>query len=119
MFIPSNRLRGFEGGKVGPKDGNDFVGGNYLATLNITSSLPQILPNSQDTDFSIFLDVANLWGVDYDASLNDGGKIRSSIGIGLDWFTAIGPLSFTFAQPISKDNKDITQEFSFNLGTTF
>ena len=27
LFIPSNRLRGFEGGKVGPKDGNDFVGG--------------------------------------------------------------------------------------------
>ena len=119
LFIPSNRLRGFEGGKVGPKDGNDFVGGNYLATLNLTSSLPQILPNSQDTDFSIFLDVANLWGVDYDSSLNDSGKIRSSIGIGLDWFTAIGPLSFTFAQPLSKDSKDITQEFSFNLGTTF
>ncbi len=119
LFIPTNRLRGFEGGKVGPKDGNDFVGGNYLATLNITSSLPQILPNSQDTDFSIFLDVANLWGVDYDASLNDGGKIRSSIGIGLDWFTAIGPLSFTFAHPLSKDSSDITQEFSFNLGTTF
>ncbi len=119
LFIPSNRLRGFEGGKVGPKDGNDFIGGNYLATLNLTSSLPQILPNSQDTDFSIFLDVANLWGVDYDSSINDGGKIRSSIGIGLDWFTAIGPLSFTFAQPLSKDSKDITQEFSFNLGTTF
>ena len=81
--------------------------------------MPQILPNSQDTDFSIFVDVANLWGVDYDSSLNDSGKIRSSIGIGLDWFTAIGPLSFTFAQPLSKDSKDITQEFSFNLGTTF
>ena len=78
--------------------------------------MPQILPNSQDTDFSIFVDVANLWGVDYDSSLNDSGKIRSSIGIGLDWFTAIGPLSFTFAQPLSKDSKDITQEFSFNLG---
>ena len=25
-----NRLRGFEKGKVGPKDGNDFIGGNYV-----------------------------------------------------------------------------------------
>ena len=119
LFIPSSRLRGFEGGKVGPKDGNDFVGGNYLATINFTSSIPQILPNSQDTDFSVFLDVANIWGVDYDSSLNDSGKIRSSIGIGLDWFTVIGPISFSYAQPLSKDTNDVTQEFSFNLGTTF
>ena len=28
LFIPSSRLRGFQAGKVGPKDGNDFIGGN-------------------------------------------------------------------------------------------
>ena len=119
LFIPSSRLRGFEGGKVGPKDGNDFVGGNYLATMNFTSSIPQILPNSQETDFSVFLDVANIWGVDYDSNLHDSGKIRSSIGIGLDWFTVVGPISFSYALPLSKDTNDVTQEFSFNLGTTF
>ena len=119
LFIPSSRLRGFESGKVGPKDGNDFVGGNYLATFNVKSTLPQILPNSQDTDFSVFFDAANLWGVDYDSSLSKSNKIRSSIGIGLDWFTVIGPLNFTYAQPLTKNKNDITQEFSFNLGTTF
>ena len=119
LFIPSTRLRGFESGKVGPKDGNDFVGGNYLATINFSSTLPQILPNSQDTDFSFFIDVANVWGVDYDSSLNDGNKIRSSVGLGLDWFTPIGPINFTYAQPISKDTNDVVQEFSFNLGTSF
>ncbi len=119
LFIPSTRLRGFESGKVGPKDGSDFVGGNYLATVNFSSTLPQILPNSQDTDFSFFIDIANVWGVDYDSSLNDGNKIRSSVGIGLDWFTPIGPINFTYAQPISKDTNDVVQEFSFNLGTSF
>ncbi len=119
LFIPSNKLRGFESGKVGPKDGNDYIGGNYLMTFNISSTLPQILPNSQDTDFSVFLDVAHLWGVDYDSSIDGEGPIRSSVGLGLDWFTVIGPVSFTYAYPISKDTKDITQEFSFNLGTTF
>ena len=119
LFIPGNKLRGFESGKVGPKDGDDFIGGNYLFTFNISSTLPQILPNSQDTDFSVFLDVAHLWGVDYDSSIDDEGKLRSSIGVGLDWFTVIGPLNFTYAHPISKDTNDVTQEFSFNLGTTF
>ena len=119
LFIPANKLRGFEGGKVGPKDGSDFIGGNYLAILNASSTLPQILPNSQNTDFLIFMDVANIWGVDYDSTLGQNSKIRSSIGIGLDWFTPIGPLSFTLAQPITKDSDDIVQEFRFNLGTTF
>ena len=119
LFIPSSKLRGFESGKVGPKDGKDFVGGNYLATLNLKTTLPQILPNSQDTDFSIFFDAANVWGVDYDSSLDSSNKIRSSVGIGLDWFTVIGPINFTYAQPVTKGKNDITQEFSFNLGTTF
>ena len=112
-------MRGFESGKVGPKDGSDFVGGNYLATLNMSSTLPQLLPNSQDADFSIFIDVAHLWGVDYDSSIDGEGKVRSSVGLGLDWFTVIGPINFTYAYPITKDTNDVTQEFSFNLGTTF
>ena len=32
--IPSRRLRGFEAGKIGPKDGNQYIGGNYASTLN-------------------------------------------------------------------------------------
>ena len=46
-------------------------------------------------------------------------KIRSSFGIALDWFSAIGPLNFTLAQPITKNDTDITESFRFNLGTTF
>ena len=118
LFIPSNKLRGFESGKVGPKDGNDFVGGNYLATINFSSTLPQIL-QIHKIQFSFFIDVANVWGVDYDSSLNDNSKIRSSVGLGLDWFTPIGPISFTYAQPLSKNSNDVVQEFSFNLGTSF
>ena len=68
LYVPSNRLRGFERGKVGPKDGNDFIGGNYLTTMNFTTTLPQILENSQNVDFLLFLDAANVWGVDYDSS---------------------------------------------------
>ncbi|WP_440618491.1 outer membrane protein assembly factor BamA [Candidatus Pelagibacter sp. HIMB1493] len=119
LFIPSSKLRGFEGGKVGPKDGNDFIGGNYLTTLNASTTLPQVLPNSQNTDFLMFFDAANIWGVDYDSTLGQNNKIRSSVGIGLDFFTPIGPLNFTLAQPITKDTDDIVQEFRFNLGTTF
>ena len=65
MNIPSSRLRGFEFGKVGPKDGNDYIGGNFISSLNFSSTVPQILENSQSTDFKVFLDIANVWGVDW------------------------------------------------------
>jgi len=117
--IPSSRLRGFEYGKVGPKDGSDYVGGNFVSAINFSSTLPQFFENSQTTDFTIFLDMANVWGVDYNSALDNYDEIRSSIGINLDWFSAVGPLSFSLAQPITKDNTDITESFRFNLGTTF
>ena len=65
------------------------------------------------------IDIANVWGVDYDSSLNDDGKIRSSISLGLDWYSAIGPLNFTFSEVLSKDSNDTTETFRFNIGTTF
>ena len=119
IFLPSKRLRGFERGKIGPKDGNDFIGGNYATALNFSSTIPQLLENSQNIDFLFFVDAANLWGVDYDSSLDSNKKIRSSIGVGIDWLTAIGPMSFTFAETISKADTDIAESFSFNIGTTF
>ena len=51
--------------------------------------------------------------------LGQSNDIRSSIGIGLDWFSVVGPVNFTLAQPITKDSNDKTESFRFNLGTTF
>ena len=76
------------------------------------------MPNSQNTNFSIFFDAANVWGIDYSSSLSDESKIRSSIGIALDFFTPIGPLNFTLSEPLTKGKFDITETFRFNLGTT-
>ena len=119
LYIPNRRLRGFESGKVGPKDGNDFIGGNYITSFSASSSIPKILENSQNLDVLIFYDAASIWGVDYDSTIDDNSKIRSSIGLGIDWFTVIGPLNFSLAQPITKSSTDITETFRFNLGTTF
>ncbi len=116
--IPSRRLRGFESGRVGPKDGEDFIGGNYAYSLNFSSTIPQLFEESQNVDFLFFADVADIWGVDYDSSL-DKNEIRSSIGLGIDWFSPIGPMNFSLAQPISKADTDKTESFRFNLGTTF
>ena len=119
LFIPGSRLRGFERGRIGPKDGEDFIGGNYMSAINLSSSIPQIFENAQNLDLSLFFDAANVWGIDYDKSISENSEIRSSIGIGLNWTTVIGPLSFSLAQPITKADTDIAETFRFNLGTTF
>ena len=116
--IPSKRLRGFESGRVGPKDGDDFIGGNYAYSLNFSSTIPQFFEESQNVDFLFFTDAADIRGVDYDSSL-DSSKIRSSMGLGLDWYSPIGPMNFSLAYPITKANGDKTEKFRFNLGTTF
>jgi outer membrane protein insertion porin family len=118
-FLPGSKLRGFEVGKVGPKDGNDFIGGNYASSVNFSSTLPQILESNQNIDVLFFLDAGNVWGVDYSSSIAETNKIRSAVGIAVDWFTPIGPLNFSLSQPISKANTDSTETFRFNLGTTF
>ena len=116
--IPSSRLRGFESGKIGPKDGNDFIGGNFGYSINFSSTIPQILEDSQTVDLVLFADAADITGVDYNSSLSSS-KIRSSIGIGLDWFSPVGPMNFSLAHPITKSNTDKTESFRFNLGTSF
>ena len=118
LFVPSRRLRGFESGKIGPVDSGDYIGGNYISVLNLSTNLPKLFTEVQNLDFTIFIDSANIWGVDFDSSL-DNSKIRSSTGIALNWYTPIGPLSFSFAQPITKSSSDVTETFRFDIGTTF
>ena len=117
--LSSRRLRGFDKGKVGPIDGKDHIGGNYAAAVNFEANLPNFLPEDTNTDITLFLDFGNVWGVDYDSSIDDSNKIRSSTGAMASWMSPVGPMTFTFAQNLSKVDTDKTQTFNFNLGTTF
>jgi len=116
--LPSNRLRGFKKGRIGPKDNQEFIGGNYASAVSLSTTLPNFLSELQFIDFNLFFDVGNVWGVDYNKSI-DKSKIRSSTGLGINMSTPIGPINFTFAQPITKDAGDTTESFRFDIGTTF
>ena len=117
--LSSNRLRGFERGKIGPLDGSDHVGGNYSAALNFEANFPNLLPDSTRTEIGTFLDFGNVWGVDYDDTINESNEIRSSAGVAMSWSSPIGPMSFVLSKDIKKADTDKTQSFTFNLGTTF
>ena len=119
LYIPRRRLRGFNTYKVGPKDGDDYIGGNYTTAIGVEAQLPNILPESYRTDVSLFLDTGNVWAVDYSDSINETNKIRSAVGVSANIFTTIGPLSFTLAQSITQATTDQTETFNFRLGTSF
>ncbi len=119
IFIPSKKLRGFEPGKIGPKDGSDYIGGNFGSSINFASTLPRLFTDVQDLDVSLFFDAANVWGVDYSSSIDENSKIRSSTGVAFDWFTPIGPLSISYSIPITKSSTDKTETIRFNIGTSF
>ena len=119
LGLSSSRMRGFESGKIGPQDGNDYVGGNYAAAINLSTTLPMLLESFENIDMKYFIDAGNVWGVDYSDSVDESNSIRSSTGLTVNWFTPIGPMNFAFIQNISKASTDKTESFQFNIGTSF
>ena len=114
LYIPQSKLRGFESGRVGPVDNKGHVGGNYITTMNLSSTLPQVLPSFQNVDISVFFDVGNIWGIDYNNSLDDSKLSGAFLDVFLN-----EPLNFSFSRPLTKVSTDKTESFRFNLGTTF
>ena len=118
IYIPSSKLRGFEPGKIGPKDGNEYVGGNFGSALNLNSTLPNFFSGNDDIDLNLFFDAATVREVDYDSSL-ESDEIRSATGVAVNWYTVIGPLSFSYAIPLNSEPSDKTESFRFRIGTSF
>ncbi len=119
LYLPRGKLRGFENGKIGPKDSGDYVGGNYASSVNAATTVPYIFQTLETVDMVLFFDAANVWGVDYSDTVDDSNKIRSSVGVAIDWLTVIGPVNFSLAQPMTEANTDKTEKFRFQIGTSF
>ena len=118
LYLTNSTLRGFESYGVGPKDGKDHIGGNYSFYTSLSSTIPNFLPEKWNANTIVFLDTGNVWGVDFDDSL-DKNKLRSSTGVSLDWISPLGPISFTLSETISNSAGDLEESFSFKIGSSF
>lgn len=107
----------------------DSIGGNVMLISNLELITPIPLIKNKYSKFlrsSFFLDAGNIWDTmwkkkqninfsqfpDY-SSLNN---IYASIGISLQWFSPIGPLVFSYAYPIHKNENTQLEAFQFNFG---
>ena len=118
-FLSQRKLRGFKAGKVGPKDGDDYIGGNYTTALNLEANFPNFFPEKSNAEVGLFFDAGNVWGVDYSDSIDDSNEIRSSLGFNLSWISPAGPMTFVISNNVSKASTDQDESFNFRLGTTF
>ena len=119
LFVGSRTLRGFESRSIGPKDGNNFVGGNYSVSASLQTTFPNPLPDSWNAKTIVFFDNANVWGIDYSDTIDESNFIRSSAGVALEWWSPLGPISLTFSNAFRKKATDKTENFNFQIGTVF
>ena len=121
FFLGGYKVRGFGSGGIGPRDtgSNAAVGGNNSATGTVEIVSTAGLSKDLGLRWTVFSDVGSVWGTDYPTGVQgaDDSSLRTSLGFGLLWDTAIGPLSFYWADAISKESYDRLKRFQFAIGT--
>ncbi|MES2817860.1 MAG: outer membrane protein assembly factor BamA [Pseudomonadota bacterium] len=139
-----NSVRGFKDSSLGPRStpsrgeaitGNEDTlrdpdqdplpfGGNVLVQGGVELLFPMpFVKDQRSLRTALFWDVGNVFdtecGTRKECTGIDAGELASSVGLGLTWITALGPLSFSLALPIVKPEEADTQVFQFSLGQTF
>lgn len=114
----SSTVRGFSSRSLGPRDTlppNDPIGGNRRVLVNAELLFP--LPGSTVDDksmrISLFTDGGMVYGPGEKVDL---GQLRYSAGIAFNWFSPVGPISFSYAIPLNDKPGDRKESFQFTLG---
>ena len=115
--LGGRNFRGFDYRGIGPVLNGIYLGGNKIFTSTLGYGSSFLFDDKDNIDIKLFLTSGSIWDSDYTS--NNEFNLRSSTGISFDFLTAIGPISFSYAIPIEKNNNDITRAFSFSIGTTF
>ena len=111
-------VRGYDYNSLGPLDYlNDSFGGNFQVITN-TEILFQIdaLGGADSFRLGLYFDAGNVFA---DTNDFDADELRASIGISAKWFTAVGPIELSYANPINNEPGDDTKNFQFSLGAPF
>lgn len=118
-------VRGFKDNSIGPRVDATFSNGSSSSTVlggtrRIAANLEYLFPfpglkeKDRAARMSLFVDAGTLWGVESSFSAS---SIRYSAGLGATWVSPIGPLKFSFAFPLKKQDGDHIQRFQFLIGT--
>ncbi len=114
----ASSVRGFEARSLGPVSTGvdaDPLGGGIRTVAGIEMYFPVFgLPEDNDKRLSLFMDSGQVFASSSDF---DFGEIRMSVGAGFHWFSPVGPISLTMAQPLNDEAGDDVKRIQFTLGS--
>ena len=121
FFLGGRDVRGFDYSGIGPRDTGSgaAVGGNSVMSGSVELVSGTGISQDLNMRWTVYSDFGTVWGTDFPNGVT-GAKdsaLRTSVGVGLLWDTVVGPLSFYWAKPVSKEKHDKTKTFQFNIGT--
>ena len=118
--LGGKNLRGFKSGKIGPRLGNSYTGGQYFYLTSLETNIDLDI-NAFDITTTAFIDVGSVWGLENPAygSIDDKHEARSSIGLNVNWDSAIGPINIIYANIIKSNKNDTTDNLYFDIGYNF
>jgi len=109
-------LRGFDSFGAGPRNSrSSYIGANNL----IVSKIDYSRELTSFSDFPIFFNLFNDYGLLWENKskpLQNDSNLRSSVGFGLKYYSAIGPIGFSWGFPIEDESYDIKRMFLFSIG---
>ena len=121
-------VRGFDSSALGPKQlntaGSSFsIGGDTRIVGNAELLFPfPGMGNDKSVRLSAFADIGQVFGPDdrlgrYSKfSVSD---LRYSLGMAVTWYSPMGPIKLSIAQPLNAASDDKDQAFQFQLGNVF
>ncbi len=121
-------VRGFESYSISPlvkddpsaSDGFRRYGGEYSASNSFELSFP-LVPKAK-MRLVTYVDWGFI-GTKEEGDRADGFRAetmsRGGYGMGLEWFSPVGPIQLMFSQPISEKKGDKTAVFEFTMGQRF
>jgi len=110
-------LRGFDSFGAGPRNSSSaYIGGNNIFVTKFDLSRP-LLSNQSDSpiDLNLFTDIGKVFG-NKDDPTSSKETIRASYGVGLKFYTPIGPIGLSWSFPIKSESYDIKRSFLFSIG---
>ena len=119
-----NILHGFDFYGISMRDPatGEAVGGNKKISANLDLFFP--LPYVKTDGFRgvLFMDSGTVWGnaIGNVPTLKfSPAQIRMSAGLGMEWMSPVGPITFSWAKVLKKQPQDLLRSFDFALGSSF
>ncbi len=111
-----NSLRGFKVFSVSPLDPRTYdpIGGEQMVQFNVEYIFP-LVPKIGIKGL-VFFDAGNVFSKDQTFDL---GSLRQSVGVGIRWYSPMGPLRLEFGWDFNPQPHDQTDPIEFSIGGSF